>query len=352
MAPNNKQVVLARYAEGSPKESDFRIVEQAVPELLPGEFLVRSIYLSVDPFLRMQMNPTTPQNLTSRKYGVVTDVGRVMAGGVLGEVVASHHPTFSPGEIVEGILGWQTQCVTTGWINKRHNPLGVVKCDLSLNVPLSAFASVLGRAGLTPYYCMTRELRPRKGDTVVITSAAGAGGSIAGQIAKMEGCRVVGLTSSDKKVKYITEELGFDVGINYRTTNDLTAALRKACPNGVDIHYDNVGGEMAATIMALHAPGHRYRLVGLASEYNTIPKDKPFWPWPYHRRQFVVHDYIDDYENGIREMAWWIKEGTLKYREQIYHGIDQTPKAFADLFRSQNIGKALVKVGDEPRPAA
>jgi NADPH-dependent curcumin reductase CurA len=348
MPLTNQQVVLAAYAKGTPAESDFRLDRTPVGEIEPGEFLVRSIYLSVDPFLRMQMNPTTKDNITSRKYGNVTDVGRVMAGGVLGEVVESRHPTFRRGDIVEGILGWQLYCTTNGWISKRHNPAGVVKCDLSLNVPLSAFASALGRAGLTPYYCMTRELRPRKGDTVVITSAAGAGGSIAGQIAKMEGCRVVGLTSTDAKVRYITEELGFDVGINYRTTNDLKAALRQACPNGVDIHYDNVGGEMAATIGEMHNPGHRYRLVGLASEYNTVPKDKPFWSWPYHRRQFVVHDYTADFENGIREMAWWIKEGQLKYREDIVVGIENTAKAFCGLFRSENIGKRLVKVADEP----
>ena len=344
----NKQVILAAYPVGLPRESDFRLEEHTVPELGRGEFLVRAVYLSVDPFLRMQMNPTTEDNLAARKHGTVTDVGRLMAGGMVGEVARSRHPGYDEGIIVEGILGWQLYAVTDGWTDKRHNPAGVVKCDLSLDVPIASFGGVLGRAGLTGYFCMTRELKPQPGETAVITSAAGAGGSIAGQIAKIAGCHVVGVVGSDEKVRHIVEDLGFDVGINYKTTNDVASALRDACPSGVDVHYDNVGGSTRDAIASLHTPGHRYRMVGVMSQYNEIPEGKDFWAFPFTDSLFVVHHYTQDFPTGIRKLASWIHEGKLKYRDDIVHDIKNTPRAFIGLFKGENIGKRLVKVAPEP----
>ncbi|MDA0368399.1 MAG: NADP-dependent oxidoreductase [Proteobacteria bacterium] len=346
MSDRHKKIILAAYPEGMPRESDFRLEESPVPKPGENEFLARALYLSVDPFLRMLMNPSNAANATSRKEGPITDVGRVMAGGFVGEVVESNNPKYPRGAIVEGILGWQNYVVSDGWVNKRHNPAGVVVCDSTLDVPVSLFASVLGRAGLTPYFCMTRELRPQAGETAVITSAAGAGGSIAGQIAKMAGCHVVGICGSDEKVDWITRDLGFDVGINYKTTPDIGAALRAACPRGVDVHYDNVGGPIMEAIAALHTPGHRYRLVGIASAYNTVPDGQTFWAWPYEKPMFVVHDYTKEYDDGIREMAGWIKEGTLKYREDVVDGIENTAKAFIGVLNGDNIGKRIVRIAD------
>ena len=344
MTSINHRIILAAYPEGEPKESDFRIESEPIPVPGDGEFLVQAKYISVDPFLRMLMNPSTEANATSRKEGPITDVGKVMAGGLLGIVISSNNTSFPEGALVEGLLGWQTFAVTNGWVNKRHNPAGVVKCDTTLDVPVSTFASILGRAGLTAYFCMTRELKPRAGETVVITAAAGAGGSLAGQIAKMAGCRVVGICGSDKKVLWITSELGFDVGINYKTTENLALDLQKACPNGVDVHYDNVGGSIMESIAALHNPGHRYRLVGIIAEYNSLPAGKNFWAWPYEKSMFVVHDYTQDYESGVKEIATWIQEGKVRYREDIVTGIENTPTAFIDMLRGGNIGKRLVKI--------
>ncbi len=342
----HKKILLAAYPNGLPRESDFRLTEGPVPTPADNEFLARALYLSVDPFLRMLMNPSSEANAASRKEGPITDVGRVMAGGFLGEVVESNNSKYPRGAVVEGMLGWQNYAVSTGWVNKRHNPGGVVVCETTLGVPVSLFASVLGRAGLTPYFCMTRELRPQPGETAVITAAAGAGGSIAGQIAKMAGCHVVGICGSDAKVDWITRELGFDVGINYKTTPDLDAALRDACPRGVDVHYDNIGGPIMESIAALHTSGHRYRLVGIASAYNTVPDGQTHWSWPYEKPMFVVHDYTNEYADGIREMANWIKRGSLKYREDVIDGIENTPRAFIGVLTGDNIGKRLVKVAD------
>ena len=308
----NQRIVLSSYPRGMPVESDFKLEEKPIPRILDNEFLVKAIYISVDPFLRMLMNPSNESNAESRTEGPITDIGKVMAGAMLGEVIKSKNSYYPIGSIVEGMLGWQTYVVTDGWINKRHNPAGVVKCDISLDVPISYFASILGRAGLTAFYCMTKELKPKPGDTAVISSAAGAGGSIAGQIAKMLGCRVIGVCGSDEKAKWITNDLGFDKAINYKKSNNLLQSLKEACPNGVDIHYDNVGGTIMKDISKLHNYGHRYRLVGIMSDYNSIPKGKKFWSWPYEKPMFVVHDYTKDYPNGISTLAKWFKRRKIK----------------------------------------
>ncbi|MDC0074933.1 NADP-dependent oxidoreductase [Alphaproteobacteria bacterium] len=340
----NRRILLESYPTGIPRENNFRLDESVVPKIKDNEFLVKGLYISVDPFLRMLMNPSDQTNAKSRTEGPITDVGKVMAGGMLGKVIESKNQTYPIGSIVEGMLGWQSFAISNGWINKRHNPAGVTICNTSLDVPTSYFASILGRAGLTAYYCMTRELKPSFGETAVITSAAGAGGSIAGQIAKMNGSRVVGICGSDEKVNWITNELGFDVGINYKKTKNLMISLKKACPNGVDTHYDNVGGEIMQKISSLHNDGNRYRLVGIISDYNTIPKDKKFWSWPYEKPMFVVHDYTNDYKNGIKTLAKWVKQGKLKYREDIIEGIENTPRAFIDMLNGGNIGKRLIKI--------
>ncbi|PPR75880.1 MAG: putative NADP-dependent oxidoreductase YfmJ [Alphaproteobacteria bacterium MarineAlpha2_Bin1] len=341
----NTKIVLSSYPLGMPTEENFRIDETEIPNLKDKEFLVKTSYLSVDPFLRMLMNPSDESNAPSRDEGPITDLGQVMAGGNLGKVIQSKNKKYPEGSIVEGMLGWQSYPISNGWVNKRHNPAGVVICNSSLNVPISAFASILGRAGLTAFFCVTRELKPKKNDTVVISAAAGAGGSLAGQIAKKFGSYVVGICGSDAKVEYITKKLGFDIGINYKKDNiDLYSELKKVCPKGVDVHYDNVGGEIMQTITKLHNPGYRYRLVGIISEYNSIPKNKDFWSWPYEKPMFVVHDYTNEYEIGIETLSNWIKNDEIKYHEDIIEGIENTPKAFIGMLNGDNIGKRLIKI--------
>ena len=341
----NIKIILSSYPSGMPTEDNFEIHETNIPQLKDQEFLVKTYYLSVDPFLRMLMNPSDTSNAPSRDEGAITDLGQVMAGGNLGEVIKSKNKKFPEGSIVEGMLGWQSHPITNGWVNKRHNPAGIVICNPSLNVPISAFASILGRAGLTAFFCITKELKPKENETVVISAAAGAGGSLAGQIAKQLGCYVVGICGSDSKVEYITNELGFDIGINYKKNNiDLYKELKKACPKGIDVHYDNVGGEIMKSIAKLHNPGHRYRLVGIISEYNSVPENKSFWSWPYEKPMFVIHDYTKQFGAGIEILSNWINEGKIKYHEDIIHGIENTPKAFIGMLNGDNIGKRLVKI--------
>jgi len=341
----NKKILLSSYPSGLPTEKNFKIKETDIPSLKDGEFLIETAYLSVDPFLRMLMNPSDSSNAPSRDEGPITDIGKVMAGGNLGKVIDSKNDKFPEESIVEGMLGWQSYPISNGWVNKRHNPAGVVICNPSLDIPISAFASILGRAGLTAFFCMTRELKPKKNDTVVISAAAGAGGSLAGQIAKQNGSYVVGICGSDAKVEYITKELGFDVGINYKKNNiNIYNELKQACPKGVDVHYDNVGGKIMESIAKLHNPGHRYRLVGIISEYNTVPENKNFWSWPYEKPMFVVHDYTNEYDKGIITLSNWIREGKIKYHEDIIQGIENTPKAFIGMLNGDNLGKRLVKI--------
>ena len=341
----NTKIILSSYPSGMPTENNFKTEQTDIPKLKDEEFLIETSYLSVDPFLRMLMNPSDSSNAASRNEGPITDIGKVMAGGNLGEIIQSKNNKFPEGSIVEGMLGWQSYPISNGWVNKRHNPAGIVICNSSLDVPISAFASILGRAGLTAFFCMTRELKPKQNDTVVISAAAGAGGSLAGQIAKQNGSYVVGICGSDAKVEYITKELGFDVGINYKENNiNIHNEIKKACPRGVDVHYDNVGGEIMESIAKLHNPGHRYRLVGIISEYNTVPENKNFWSWPYEKPMFVVHDYTNEYDKGINTLSDWIKDGKIKYHEDIIQGIENTPKAFIGMLNGENFGKRLVKI--------
>ena len=227
-----RQVQLAARPVGFPKESDFRIVEGPVPSAGPGEILVRTVYLSLDPYMRGRMSD-------ARSYVPPVTLGDVMEGGTVGEVVRSNHPGFAAGDVVEGRLGWQEYAVSAG--------KGVRKIDPTL-APISTALGVLGMPGLTAYFGLLEVGQPKPGETVVVSAASGAVGGLVGQIAKLRGCRAVGLAGSDAKVNYITRELGYDAGINYRTAADLDAALQAACPNGVDVYFDNVGGRITEAV--------------------------------------------------------------------------------------------------------
>jgi NADPH-dependent curcumin reductase CurA len=271
------------------------------------------------------LNPTTETNKAMRPEGAASGLGKVIPSSVLGVVMASNDPDFAPGDLVDGLLGWQSHAVVArGGYNRKNNPAGICTCDLALGPP-AAHLSVLGTPGLTAILALKHEGRLGPGETMVVTSAAGTVGSVAGQLGRLAGARVVGITGSNEKARYLADELGFDATINYRTVGDLAAAVRAACPNGVDYHFDNVGGAMAATINA------QWRQ---SDEFDG---------------QFTVHDHVAEYTEAKAELARLLKAGDIKCVERIFGGIESAPAAFVGLMQGENIGKWLVRVSEDPQ---
>jgi NADPH-dependent curcumin reductase CurA len=340
MPPMNKQITLAARPVGFPKETDFKLVESPAPAPGPNQFLVRSLYLSVDPYMRPRIGPG------GRSYARSVEIGEVMVGGVVGEVVESNHAQFAQGDIVEGMFGWQEYAVSDG--------TGVRQIDPNL-APISTALGVLGMPGLSAYFGLLDIGKPQPGETVVVSGAAGAVGSIAGQIAKIQGCRVVGIAGSDEKVRWLTEGLGFDAAFNYRTTPNYFRKLLSLCPSGIDVYFDNVGGETTDTVIRLINVRARLVICGQISQYSLEkPEMGPRWLWALIIRQaraegFLVFQFADRYGEALQQIAQWIQEGKLKYRETIVDGIENAPRAFIGMLQGENIGKQLVKVGD-PSP--
>jgi hypothetical protein len=330
----NRQITLVARPVGFPKETDFRLVEAPVPTPGPGQFLVRSLYLSVDPYMRGRMN-------AAKSYAPPVELGGVMVGGVVGQVVESHHPRFAAGEIVEGYFGWQQYAVSDG--------AGVRKVDPSL-APVSTALGVLGMPGLTAYFGLLEIGKPQPGETVVVSGAAGAVGSLVGQIAKIQGCHVVGIAGTDEKVRYVVEELGFDSAFNYKSARNYRAKLKALCPQGIDVYFDNVGGAITDAVITLINVRARLVICGQISQYNLErPEMGPRWLWALIAKQaraegFLVFQFADRFEEGIRQMAQWLKEGKLKYRENIIAGLENAPRAFIGMLTGENIGKQLVQV--------
>jgi hypothetical protein len=330
----NKQITLAVRPVGFPKESDFRLVEAPVPTPGPGQFLVQSLYLSVDPYMRGRMT-------AAKSYAPPVELGGVMVGGVVGQVVESHHPRFAAGETVEGYFGWQQYALSDG--------AGVRKVDPSL-APISTALGVLGMPGLTAYFGLLEIGKPQPGETVVVSGAAGAVGSLVGQIAKIQGCHVVGIAGTDEKVRHVVEELGFDSAFNYKSARNYRAKLKTLCPQGIDVYFDNVGGAITDAVIPLLNVRARLVICGQISQYNLErPEMGPRWLWALIVKQaraegFLVFQFADRFEEGIRQMAQWLKEGKLKYRENIIEGLENAPRAFIGMLKGENIGKQLVKV--------
>lgn len=337
MSTLNKQIVLAARPAGFPKESDFQLVESPVPKAGPDQFLVRSLYLSVDPYMRPRIAAG------GRSYARSVEVGEVMVGGVVGEVVESNHAQFAPGDIVEGVFGWQQYAVSDGG--------GVRKIDPSL-APISTALGVLGMPGLSAYFGLLEIGKPQPGETVVVSGAAGAVGSIAGQIAKIQGCRVVGIAGTDEKVRWLTNDLGFDAAFNYKATPNYYRKLVSLCPNGIDVYFDNVGGEITDAAVRLINVRARLVICGQISQYNLEkPEMGPRWLWALIVKQaraegFLVFQFADRSAEGLRQMAQWIREGKLKYRETVAEGIENAPRAFIGMLQGENIGKQLVRITD------
>lgn len=279
----------------------------------------------------------------TKSYAPPIQIGEVIEGGVVGDVLQSRHPGVRPGEIVVANTGWQQYGVSPGDALRRVDP--------SL-APISTALGVLGMPGLTAYFGLEEIGKPRPGETVVVSGAAGAVGSTAGQIARLRGCRVVGIAGSDAKVDFITRELGFAAGFNYKTTADYEARLRELCPAGIDVYFDNVGGPITDAAVRQINTGARIVVCGQISQYNLERPDVgPRWFWQLIVKQaraegFLVFQFAGRYEEGLRQLAAWLKEGKLKYREEIAEGLESTPRAFIGMLQGCNTGKQLVKVAE------
>jgi NADPH:quinone reductase len=329
-----RRIVLASRPTGFPVDANFRLEEVTLPELKPGEFLVRNHYVSVDPYQRGRMNDV-------RSYTAPVAIGEVMTAGAAGHVEQSKNDRFAVGDVVQGQFGWQEMAVTDG--------AGVRKVDESL-APLSASLGVLGMPGLTAYFGLLDVCHPKAGETVLVPGAAGAVGTVVGQIAKIKGCYAAGIAGSDDKVNYLINELGFDAAYNYKAPGKPSEKLREVCPKGIDVYFDNVGGAITdAALLQLNLYG-RVAICGLISQYNnTAPEMGPrllgsLIVTRSRIQGLLVSDYASRFHEGLKDLSQWLREGKLKYHEQIENGIENTPRAFMDMLQGKNIGKMLVKL--------
>lgn len=335
----HRRVLLVRRPPAEPAESDFRLEEVDVPAPGPREVLVRVIYLSLDPYQRGRMRDAV-------SYAAPVGLGEVMAGGTVGEVMQSNHPGFAVGDIVEDRLGWQEYALGGG--------PSLRKVDAKMG-PLSTANGVLGMPGMTAYFGLLEVGKPKPGETVVVSAASGAVGQSVGQIAKIMGCRTVGIAGGAAKCAFVKDTLGFDAAIDYKAEKDLDAALRAACPNGVDVYFDNVGGAISDAVLRNLNFFARVSLCGSISQYNaTTPEMGPrlagtFVGKRVSMRGFIVSDFAAHFDPARRQMADWIRSGRIKYREDIVEGIEKAPRAFIGLLRGENFGKLLVKTGAEPK---
>lgn len=338
-----QQVVLNQYPTGTPMLGDFRLDDAPLPVAGSGEFLIRTIFLGIEPRQRPMLNPTTDDNREMRPFGEPCGPGRVIPGSALGEVVESRHPDFKVGDLVEGFWGWAEYAVSDGSPHPTNNPAGIQIRDPGLGDP-EHHLGLFGLPGITALLAVELEGKLRPGQTMVVTTAAGMVGSIAAQLGKLNGARVVGLTSLDAKCDYLTSELALDATINYRTAEDLAAAVGAACPNGVDYFFDNTGGAIGAAVAAHMNPDARYTGCGFVANYN-----KPQWGQSDHfRGMFSVHQHVSEYSRARRELARLFDAGKLAYRVTIFEGLEAAPGALIDLLEGKNIGKYLVRVGADP----
>jgi NADPH-dependent curcumin reductase CurA len=330
----NKQILLAARPAGFPKPSDFQLVETPVPTAVDGQFVVEIEWLSVDPYMRGRMSE-------AKSYAEPVKLGAVMTGGAVGRVIESRHPQFREGDVVAGQFGWQQYAVSDG--------RGVRKVDPNL-APVSTAIGVLGMPGLTAYFGLLEVCRPKPGETVVVSGAAGAVGSCVGQIAKIHGCRVVGVAGEDHKIRHIIDDLGFDAAFNYKTQSDYRAALAELCPNGIDVYFDNVGGTLTDAVFTLLNPRSRVAICGQIALYNLEkPELGPRLLMLILTQQikvegFLVTQFADRYAEALPKLAEWVTNGQLKYRENVVEGIENASRAFIEMLRGGNTGKQLVKI--------
>jgi NADPH-dependent curcumin reductase CurA len=333
----HRRVVLARRPPGEPAESDFRIEEVPVPEPGPGQFLARVIYLSLDPYMRGRMRD-------AKSYAPPVALGEVMGAGAVGQVVKSNHPHFAVGDIVEDTMGWQEFAIGPGRTARKIDPA---------HGPISYANSVLGMPGMTAYFGLFEVGQPKPGETVVVSAASGAVGQVVGQLAKLAGCRAVGIAGGARKCAYVKDELGLDACIDYKAEGKLAAAVKAACPNGVDVYFDNVGGAVSDAVLANLNVYARVSLCGSISQYNTTEQG-PRWMGTFvgnrvTARGFIVWDFNMRYGQALRQLGEWVRSGRIKYKEDIVEGgIEKAPAAFIGLLKGENFGKLQVKVSAPP----
>jgi len=336
MAERNHKFTLAARPVGMPKRSDWNYSEEPVPDPADGELLVKILYLSLDPAMRGWMNE-------GKSYVPAVKIGEVMRALALGRVVKSKNAGFAVGDYVYGVLGAQEFAISDG--------KGLSKVDPKL-ARLPVYMGTLGMPGMTAYFGLLEIGKPKSGDTVVVSGAAGAVGMIVGQIAKIKGCRVVGIAGGEKKCQYVVKELGFDSAIDYKS-EDVRKSLRTYCPNGIDVYFDNVGGEILEAALANLARGARIVICGAISQYcSTEPVKGPsnYMSLLVNRASMtgmVVFDYADRYAVAAREMGGWLAAGKLKSREDIIAGFETFPDTLLKLFKGENTGKLILKVADD-----
>jgi NADPH-dependent curcumin reductase len=336
MPNQNRQVLLKRRPAGAPTTADFEIADMPLPDPAKGEVLVRGIYLSLDPYMRGRISG-------ARSYAKPVEVGAVMEGRVVGEVVHSLDRAFREGDYVFGGYGWQLYSAVSG--------KSLIKLDPA-DAPLSTALGVLGMPGLTAYVGMSDIGRPQAGETIVVSSASGAVGAVAGQLAKRVGAQVVGIAGGADKCRYVETELGFDACLDHRST-DLGAALERACPHGIDVYFENVGGAVQQAVFPQLNDFGRMIMCGMVSEYNDVePRPGPNLMAVVRKRLkiqgFIVSDQWQRWGEYRAMAAPLVRSDALRYREDIVDGLDNAPAAFIGLLQGRNFGKLLIKLGDDP----
>jgi NADPH-dependent curcumin reductase CurA len=339
MPQTGKRVVLASRPVGEPKTSDFRIEDYAIPTPGVGEVLLRTIWLSLDPYMRGRMSD-------GPSYAAPVPINGVMEGEGVSEVMASNNPKFAKGDIVAIRSGWQSHALSDG--------KGLRKVDPKLGSSSTA-VGVLGMPGMTAYTGLLEIGKPKAGETVVVAAASGAVGSAVGQIARIKGARAVGIAGGKDKCDYVKNELGFDECVDHRDPN-LAAKLKAACPNGIDVYFENVGGAVFEAVFPLLNPFARMPVCGLIAQYNDTQATVPNWAAALMRnvltkrlniRGFIVSDFAAMHGDFLRDMSQWVREGKVKHREFITEGLENAPSAFMGLLKGANFGKQLVRVGPD-----
>jgi NADPH-dependent curcumin reductase CurA len=330
----NHTVLLNRRPTGKPQPIDFKFVSEEQPVIDAGGILLKTIYVSVDPYLRGRMSE-------AKSYIAPFELQKPITSGVIAEVVESNHSGFIKGDYVYGMLEWSEY--------QKSNGKELYKVDAN-RAPLSAYLGILGMTGLTAFLGLSEIGKPKKGETIVVSGAAGAVGSVAGQIAKIMGCRVVGIAGTEEKLEMLISEFGFDAAINYKTTANMSKAIADACPNGVDLYFDNVGGPISDAVLMNINQFARIAVCGAISIYNetSLPKSISVQPFLVKNsaimQGFIVGNYAAKFPEAMGQLSQWLAEGKLTYTETIVEGFDQIPQAFIDLFEGKNKGKMVVKI--------
>jgi NADPH-dependent curcumin reductase CurA len=340
MTHTYRRIVLASRPSGWVTAENFRLETLEAVALKEGELRVRNHYLSLDPYMRGRMNDT-------KSYAQPQAIGATMVGGTVGLVVESKNPRFAVGDAVRGMFGWSEEGVSDG--------TGLSIID-TRQIPISAFLGAVGMPGMTAWYGYNKILEPRAGETVVVSAASGAVGSVVGQLAKLAGVRVVGIAGGPEKCRYVTEELGFDACVDYRKASDaksLAALLADAAPKGIDCHFENVGGDVLNAVMSLLNPFARVAICGLITDYNNPAGEKAksaivnpamFLVARFKMQGFIVSDHLELWPEGLSELAGLVAAGKLRYRESIAPDLAHAPEAFIGLLQGKNFGKQLVKL--------